>query len=227
MKKIAVLLSGCGVYDGSEIHEATLTLYFLAQAGAEAVPVAPRIPQVETIDHLTGEKAGERRNVLVESARISRGQIRDIREVTGSDIDGLIIPGGFGAAKNLSNFVQAGESCTINEEVKRLIRDMVRRRKPVGTMCIAPVLVAKALQGMSGVTPTLTIGNDPSTAKKLEKLGAIHVTARVDEAIIDEANRIVSTPAYMIGPDIQDVARGIENLVKGVIELIEKGEEEV
>jgi len=222
MTKIALLLSGCGVYDGSEIHEATLALYFLAQAGAQAVPIAPRIPQAETIDHLTGKITEEERNVLVESARISRGEIKDIREVTGADIDGLIIPGGFGAAKNLSNFAQAGENCTINEEVKRLIRDMVRRGKPVGAICIAPVLVAKALQGMDEVTPILTIGNDPTTAKKLEKLGAIHVTARVDEAIIDNANRIVTTPAYMIGPGIQDVAKGIENLVKGVMELIEK-----
>lgn len=222
MTKIALLLSGCGVYDGSEIHEATLTLYFLAQAGAQAVPIAPHIPQAETIDHLTGKITEEQRNVLVESARISRGEIKDISEVTGADIDGLIIPGGLGAGKNLSSFAQAGENCTINEEVKRLIRDMVRRRKPVGAMCIAPVLVAKTLQGMDEVTPTLTIGNDPTTAKKLEKLGAIHVTARVDEAIIDNANRIVTTPAYMIGPGIRDVAKGIENLVKGVMELIEK-----
>ena len=222
MKKIAVLLSGCGVWDGSEIHEATLTLYFLAQAGAQPVPIAPRIPQAETIDHLTQERVEEERNVIVESARISRGEVKDIREVSGADIDGLIIPGGFGVAKNLSNFAQAGENCTINEEVKRLIRDMVRRRKPVGALCIAPVLVAKALQGMEGVTPTLTIGNDPTTAKKLEKMGAVHVTAKVDEAIIDNANRIVSTPAYMIGPGIQDVAKGIENLVKGVMELTGK-----
>ncbi len=222
MKKIAVLLSGCGVWDGSEIHEATLTLYFLARAGAQPVPIAPRIPQAETIDHFTQRRAEEERDVLVESARISRGEIKDIREVTGGDIDGLIIPGGFGAAKNLSNFAQAGENCTINEEVKRLIRDMVRRRKPVGALCIAPILVAKALQGMEKVTPTLTIGNDPTTAKKLEKMGAVHVTAKVDEAIIDNANRIVSTPAYMIGPGIQDVAKGIENLVKGVMELTGK-----
>jgi enhancing lycopene biosynthesis protein 2 len=215
-KKIGVLLSGCGVYDGSEIHETTLTLLFLDQAGAEIVCIAPDKNQLHVINHHTSEEMKEFRNVLVESARISRGNIHILTSISADDLDGLILPGGFGAAKNLIDYAVKGRECTIDPNAKRLIINMVDKGKPVGAMCIAPVVLAVALQE-KGINPKLTIGTDESTADDIEFFGAKHENQQVDEIEIDELHKIVTTPAYMLGPGISDIAKGIEKLVKQVI----------
>lgn len=214
--KIGVLLAGCGVYDGSEIHEATLTLYFLDREGAEVVCAAPNKDQLHVVNHQTSEEEGESRNILVESARISRGDMTDLVSLKASDIDGLIIPGGFGAAKNLVDYAVKGRECNIDPEVKRIINEIVEVGKPLGAVCIAPVVVAVALKN-SDVHPILTIGTDQGTAADLEFFGAKHQPVQVDEVAVDEAHKIVTTPAYMLGPGISDVARGIEKLVQQVL----------
>lgn len=216
MAKIGVLLSGCGVYDGSEIHEAVVTLLALDRAGADILCLAPDMEQREVINHLTGQPMAEKRNVLVESARIARGNIRDVRDVQATDIDGLILPGGFGAAKNLSDFAMKGNQATVQPEVKRLLTEMAKARKPIGAICIAPATLTAALSGSS---PEVTIGDDPSTAAAIEAMGGKHHAAAVEEIWVDLQNRIVTTPAYMLGPGIKEVAAGIEKLVEKVLEL--------
>ncbi len=217
-KKVGVLLSGCGVYDGSEIHEAVLTLLALDKAGIQAVCMAPDEDQFHVINHLTQETTDEKRNILVESARIARGQIQNLREVKASDIDALIMPGGFGAAKNLSTFAIDGPDAKVNPEVKRIINDMVLAKKPVGAICIAPATLTRALDG---VEPEVTIGNDLNTAQAIEKMGGVHFNCGVDEIHVDETNKLVTTPAYMLGPGIKDVAEGIERLVNKIADMIE------
>lgn len=216
MAKIGVLLSGCGVYDGAEIHEAVVTLLALDRAGAEILCLAPDMEQREVINHLTGQPMAEKRNVLVESARIARGNIRDVRDVQATDIDGLILPGGFGAAKNLSDFATKGNRATVQPEVKRLLTEMAKAGKPIGAICIAPATLTAALIGSS---PEVTIGDDPSTAAAIEAMGGKHHTTAVEEIWVDRKNRLVTTPAYMLGPGIKEVAAGIEKLVEKVLEL--------
>ena len=218
-KRIGVLLSGCGIFDGSEIHEATLTLYFLNRAGAEIVCTAPDDDQLHVIHHVTSEQMGESRNILTESARIARGDIRSLSAVSPDDMDGLIIPGGFGAAKNLVDYAVKGRDCHINPQVKDLIQSLVNAKKPVGAICIAPVVLAVALREKS-LKPVLTIGNDASTAADLIYFGAVHKEARVDEIVVDQANKLVTTPAYMLGPGIADIAKGIEKLVQQILQWV-------
>lgn len=215
-KKIGVLLSGCGVFDGTEIHESVLTLLFLDQAGATAICMAPDIDQLHVVNHLTSEDMKEKRNVLVESARIARGEIQNLKDMTADDMDALIIPGGFGAAKNLCDFAVKGPDSAIDPEVNRIIGDMIKAEKPVGALCIAPVTVVRAL---SDQKPEVTIGDVVDIAAAIEKMGGAHITHPVDEIHVDEKNKIVTTPAYMLGPGIKDVAQGIEKLVLKVIEL--------
>lgn len=215
-KNIGVILSGCGVFDGTEIHESTLTLYFLDREKAEVICAAPNRDQLHVINHQTSRETGENRNVLVESARISRGDMVDLTSMKADDLDGLILPGGFGAAKNLVDYAVKGRDCTILPDVKQIINGMVDAGKPVGAMCIAPVIVAVALKDKS-IRPVLTIGTDEATASDIEFFGAEHRKAGVDEIAVDEANKIVTTPAYMLGPGISDIAKGIEKLVKQVL----------
>ena len=215
-KKIGVLLSGCGVFDGSEIHEAVLTLLFLDRAGAATICMAPDVEQLHVIDHVTQQVADERRNVLAESARIARGEIRDVSTVAGDDIDALIIPGGFGAAKNLSDFAVSGPDAVVHPQIERLLLEMVDRSKPIGAICIAPATVVRAL---SNRRPRVTIGSDAGTAAAIETMGGTHMDCSVTDICVDEKNRIVSTPAYMLGPGIKDVAAGIEKLVDKVLSL--------
>lgn len=217
MAKIGVLLSGCGVNDGSEIHEAVITMLTLDKAGAETVCMAPDVDQFDVVNHLTGEATGEKRNVLVESARIARGNIKDIKKVRAADIDGLIIPGGFGAAKNLSDFAVKGKDAVVNEDVKRLLNDMVSAEKPIGAICIAPATLTKALEEKN---PEVTIGNDIGTAGAIEAMGGRHKECSVDMIHVDSNNKLVTTPAYMLGQCIKDVAVGIEKLVNKVLELV-------
>jgi len=217
MAKVAVLLSGCGVYDGSEIYEATFTLLALEEAGAEAVCCAPDIRQAHVIDHRTGEEvADETRSVLSEAARLARGNIKAATEINPADFEALILPGGFGAAKNLSDFAFKGPDCAVDPEVARLVRSFHETGKPVGLICIAPA-VGAAVLGSKGIR--LTVGNDADTAAGLEQLGAFHQDCPVDEIVVDETNKIVTTPAYMLGPTMGKVKAGIDKLVSKVLEM--------
>ena len=219
MKTIGVVLSGCGVYDGTEIHESVITLLAIDRGGATALMMAPDVDQLHVVNHQTGEVAeGETRNVMVESARIARAPVRDISGVTPDEFDALVLPGGFGAAKNLCTFGVDGPDCAMNEDVAALIRGTLEAKKPLGAMCIAPAAVAKALQG-TDVAPTLTIGTDEATAGGVESLGSTHANCPVTEIVVDEERKIVSTPAYMLAGRISEAAEGIEKLVAKVIEL--------
>ena len=220
-KKIGVVLAGCGVYDGSEIHEAVITLLAIDRNGAAAVCMAPDIPQMHVVNHLSGEvAAGETRNVLVEAARIARGKIRDIATVRAAELDALILPGGFGAAKNLCDFAVKGASCSVNPEVARLLREMVATRKPVAAVCIAPAVLSKVL-GADKVPHQLTIGTDAGTAAALTNMGSQHIPCPARDFVVDRANKIVSTPAYMLAGGIAEAAEGIEKCVKALIGLID------
>ena len=216
MSKIGVVLSGCGVMDGSEIHESVLTLLALARQGAEAVCMAPNTDQLHVINHLKGEEVKEKRNVLAESARIARGKIRDMKEVKEKDVDALIFPGGYGAAKNLCTFAVDGPNCKVNPDVARLVKEVHAAGKPIGAICIAPALMAKIFEG-AGIE--LTIGNDRTTAEALEKLGQRHHDCGVSEIWIDPRHKIVTTPAYMLARNVAEAWEGIEKLVKEVLTL--------
>jgi enhancing lycopene biosynthesis protein 2 len=217
-KRIGVLLSGCGVLDGSEIHEAVLTLLAIDNAGAEAVCIAPNADQMHVVNHVTGEPvAGERRNMLVEAARIARGNIRDAATVEAGDLDALILPGGYGAVKNLCSYAVDGRDCRVRPEVERLLRQMHEAGKPIGAICIAPVIVARIF-GAQGA-PEITIGTDAATAGDVQAMGATHVNCPVREFVADEANRLVTTPAYMLARSIGEAAAGIEKAVRAVIQM--------
>lgn len=216
-KKVGVVLSGCGVYDGSEIHEAVCTLLALDRNGAEAVCFAPDI-DVPVVNHLTGKETGEKRNVLVESARIARGKIRDIATASAAEFDALVFPGGFGAAKNLCTFAYKGAEADIDPQVARLLRETAAAGKPIGAICIAPALIAATLG--KELAPEVTIGNDAGTAAAINATGSRHVDCPVTEFVIDRRNKIVSTPAYMLAGRISEAAEGIEKLVAEVLLLI-------
>lgn len=213
-KKVGVLLSGCGVFDGAEIHEAVITLLTLDKEGAEIICTAPDAEQTDVINHITQEPMNEKRNILVESARIARGEIKNLKDLKASDLDALIMPGGMGAAKNLSDFVLKGADSTVHPEVLRILQEMLAAKKPVGAICIAPATLAKAVADKK---PEITIGNDVNTAAVLEQMGAKHCECKVDTVCVDKKNKIVTTPAYMLGPGIKDIAPGIEELVKQVL----------
>ncbi len=213
MKKIAVILAGCGKADGSEIHEATMTLLAINQQGAAYQIFAPNIPQHDVVNHLTGETMDEKRNVLVEAARIARGNIKDLSEYKATDFDGLVIPGGFGAAKNLCTFAIEGENMNVNDEVKKVIRTTHKAHKPIGALCIAPVILAKVLQGS-----LVTLGEDEGIAKIVANWSSKHKNTTHGEIIADEANKVVSTPCYMLDAQIKDIYNGATALVKKVLE---------
>ena len=215
--RVGVVLAGCGVYDGTEIHEAVLTLLALDRAGAEAVCTAPNAPQLHVIDHLTGEVTGESRNVLVESARIARGNVADLASVAGADVDALILPGGFGAAKNLCDFAVKGAACSVHPEVARLVREVHAQGKPIGAICIAPALIARLL---GGDHPRLTIGSDAGAAAAIEEMGCRHVACGTEGTVVDRERRIVTTPAYMLAGWIAETAVGIEKLVGEVLSMV-------
>ncbi len=214
-KKIGVLLSGCGVFDGAEIHESVLTLLNLDRAGAEIICMAPDI-DFPVVNHITQEPTGETRNVLLEAARIARGEIKDLKDVQAADLDALIMPGGMGAAKNLSDFADKGPEAVVLPEVKRILQDMISAGKPIGAICIAPATLVKALADKN---PEVTIGNDINTASALEAMGATHFNCAVDNVHVDEKNRLVTTPAYMLGPGIKEIADGIEKLVNKIVSM--------
>ncbi len=215
--KVGVLLSGCGFKDGAEIHESVLTLLALDRAGAEIRCFAPDVAQPEVIDHLHGKPApGERRNVLVEAARIARGRIADVRQARAKDLDALVLPGGFGAANNLATVGTKGRAGEVNPEVARLLREMHAAKKPIGAICIAPLVVAKVL---GAARPRLTVGDDPGVEAEMAACGAVPEKCAVDGVVVDREQRVVSTPAYMIGPSIRHVAPGIERCVAEVLAI--------
>jgi enhancing lycopene biosynthesis protein 2 len=215
--KVALILSGCGVYDGAEIHESVLTLLALAKSGAQVICIAPDIAQRHVIDHSTGEVMEEEdRNVMTEAARISRGDILPLDNVKAEDFDAFIYAGGFGVAKNLSSYAFDGANYDVDPAVIDLIQSAHAAGKAQGFMCIAPVLAARAL-GAQHVQ--LTIGNDADTATAMESKGAQHVTCAVDAIVVDEANRVVSTPAYMLAKSITEAESGINQLVAAVLKF--------
>ena len=214
-KNIAVVLSGCGVYDGTEIHESVITLLRLSQRGAHVQCFAPNIAQLHVINHLTGEEMPESRNVLVESARIARGEIKDIREARVEDFDALIVPGGFGAAKNLSSFATEGAACSVQPDVLALAEAFAEAGKPIGLMCISPAIAAK----IYGPGVICTIGKDADTAAAVEKMGGTHQECEVSDIVEDKARKLVSTPAYMLAQSISEAASGINKMVDRVLEL--------
>src|SRR3954468_22912121 len=199
--RVGVVLSGCGVFDGSEITEAVSILIALDKRKANIVCMAPNIAQSETTNHTTKKPDSQNRRVLEEAARIARGNIRDIAGVRAEELDALVFPGGYGAAKNLSTFATDGPNCKVNEHVERLLREMVKAKKPVGLACIAPVLAARVL-GSAGLSPKLTIGTDKDTADAICAMKGQHQNTGEIEICIDEDNRLVTTPCYMnnVGP---------------------------
>jgi len=215
-KKIAVILSGCGVYDGSEIHESVLTLLRLDQRGCQVQCFAPNIPQLQVVDHCSGETMDESRNVLVEAARIARGQVKDVREAKVEDFDALIVPGGAGAVKNLSDFAVSGAAYRVQPDVLALAQAFAHAGKPIGLICIAPVLAAQ----IYGPDVTCTVGNDADTIAELGKLNVNHEVCDVSEIVEDSARKLVSTPAYMLAQSISEAASGINKLIDRVLELI-------
>lgn len=215
-KKVAVVLAGCGQRDGSEIHESVLTILGIVKAGAEALFFAPTDQQRRVFDHAAQKAVAGDRNMLTEAARIARGEISDIKRLTCAVADAVIFPGGAGASWNLSDFGLRGAEFSVHPEAERVIREFYTARKPLGFICIAPLLAAKVL-GSFGVE--LTIGSDPEVAGFLQSCGAKAIVKRANEAHVDKVHRVVSTPAYMLGKDIAEVEAGILQLTKAVVDL--------
>ena len=216
MKKIAVILAGCGVYDGSEVNEVVLSLLSIEQQGAQYQCFAPDIEQMHVVNHLTGAVSeNERRNVLVEAARIARGHIKAISELRVEEFDGMIIPGGFGAAKNLSDFAVTGAQMKVQEDLLGLARAMHRAKKPIGLICIAPTMAA----AICGAQVKCTIGNDEETAAAINHMGAEHIDCAVDSSVVDSKNKLVTTPAYMLTGKINDAYKGIQHCINNLLAM--------
>ncbi|MDA0119724.1 isoprenoid biosynthesis glyoxalase ElbB [Vibrio sp. T11.5] len=215
MKKIAVILSGSGVFDGAEIHESVLALHAIEKQGASWHCFAPNIEQLHVINHVTGEEMAETRNVLTEAARIARGNIEDVAKLNAEEFDALLLPGGFGAAKNLTDFAVNGAECSINTHVASACRAFAHARKPAGYLCIAPAIIPMIYaNGVKG-----TIGNDEATASAFNALGGEHIACEVDDIVFDEEHKVLSTPAYMLAGNISQAASGIEKLVSKLVDI--------
>ncbi|XP_062573549.1 glutamine amidotransferase-like class 1 domain-containing protein 3, mitochondrial [Saccostrea cucullata] len=221
--KVALIFSGCGVYDGTEIHEASSAMVHLSRHEADVGIFAPNIEQMHAIDHTKGEPMAVNRNVLVESARIARGKIQDLSELNVKDYDAIIFPGGFGAAKNLSNFAVEGDKMTVQPSVEKVIKEFHSAKKPIGLCCIAPVLAARTISGC-----TVTVGQDKDsdgkwpyagTAGACQNMGAKHVNKNVNEVNIDSENKIVTTPAFMCETAVHQVFDGVGKMVEAVLKL--------
>jgi len=216
-KSIAVILSGCGHQDGTEIHEATLTLLAIHKNGAEYLCYAPDIAQHHVLNHITGKEMNEQRNVLTESARIARGQITNLTDFQADSHDALVIPGGLGAAKNLSTYAFDGSSCSVNNDLRKAIVAMREQGKPIGALCIAPVILARLLDQVM-----VTIGQDPVTIANIEAMNASHTTAMQGEIAVDNVHRIVTTPCYMLDSRVDQIAEGAERLIQKILSFIDK-----
>ena len=211
-KKFAVVLSGSGVFDGAEIHEATMTLYAIVKHGSTYEIFAPDIDQHHVINHITGEEMDEKRNVLIESARIARGKIKPLSDFNATHFDAIIFPGGFGAAKNLSDFAFKGENSIVIPEVERAILEMVEQKKPIGALCISPAIIAKVIKGVE-----VTIGQDEGTAKTIEAIGGVHKNTEHGQVAHDKKFNVFTTPCYMLDATIVNIADGALNIVKAMI----------
>ena len=219
MAKIGVLLSGCGVKDGSEIHEAVLTLLSISRLGITPVCMAPNIEQAVVVNHISFSEMPEKQNVLVEAARIARGDIQDIEAIFVRELDAIILPGGFGAIQNISDFAFKGPDFSVIPSVEKLLRAFYEEKKPIGAICIAPVILAKVFAKEKAV---VTVGNDIVVASAIRTLGSVHQNCTVDEICIDEKNRLVTTPAYMLGETIADIYTGIGRLVDRISLMIDE-----
>jgi Uncharacterized protein involved in an early stage of isoprenoid biosynthesis len=212
MKKFAIILSGCGVQDGAEIHESVMAMLAVELAGAKFQLFAPNINQSRVVNHLDGSLMDETRNVLIESARIARGAIKPLADYQQQDFDAILFPGGFGVAINLSSFANDGNDMTVLQEIKRAVQTTYAAGKPIGAMCIAPVVIAKILK-----IGEITIGNDTETAKAINHFGARHVNADKGEVIADDKHRIYTTPCYMLESKLTDIFVGAQNLVNRMV----------
>jgi enhancing lycopene biosynthesis protein 2 len=212
MKKFAIILAGCGVYDGAEIHEAVMTMYAVMKNGAEYQLFAPDITQHHVVNHLTGNEMPETRNVLVESARIARGKIKPLASLDMRNFDAVILPGGFGVAKNLCSFAFQGADCEVNPQVSKVIRDAVSLRKPVGALCISPVILANLLDEVE-----ITIGDDAVTVEAVQKMGAKHITTTHGQVVTDRKHKVFTTACYMLDATILQIAEGADNIVKAML----------
>ncbi len=215
MKKFAVVLAGNGVFDGAEIHESTLAMYAIKKQGASYDVFAPDMEQHHVINHMTGEEMKEKRNVLIEASRIARGKIKPLDAFDPKEYDALLFPGGFGAAKNLSSFAFDGPDCTVQPDVEKAIKGMHKEGKPIAALCIAPVLVAKVLGNVK-----MTIGQDKGTAEAIGKMGATHEDTGHGQVVIDEENKVFTTPCYMLDADIAQIGEGADNVVRAVLKLL-------
>lgn len=214
MAKFAVVLAGCGVFDGTEVHEATLTLLAMARYGVEYKIFAPDVDQHHVLNHITGEEMEQKRNVLVESARIARGDISDLKDLDVKEYDGIVFPGGFGVAKNLCDYAFKGADMEVLPEIATIIKKAYIENIPLGGICISPVLLAKVLgKGM------MTVGNSQETGSHLEAMGAEFSPQDSEDICVDEKNKVVTAPAYMNDASILEVSVGIEKLVKAMISL--------
>ncbi|MCK5881164.1 MAG: isoprenoid biosynthesis glyoxalase ElbB [Sinobacterium sp.] len=216
-KKIAVILAGCGVYDGSEVYESVLTFLYIEEQGASYQAFAPNVDQHHVINHLNGEEVTETRNVLTESARIVRGNVKDISELSVGEYDAVIIPGGFGVAKNLSDFAFKGSDMQVHDGVANILKSFKQANKPIGLACIAPALALAIIES----SPVVTIGNDADTISALDAMGVKHIECDALEAYIDDDNKLVTTPAFMLAETVSQAAPGIELLVTSVLNLCE------
>ena len=214
-KKFAVILSGCGNKDGAEIHESVMTLWAIHKHGAEYQCFAPDIDQHHVLNFITNQEMAEKRNVLVESARIARGAIMDLKAYKVNDFDGLVMPGGLGVAKNLSTFAFEGADCTVNEDVVRAVKETAAQNKPIGALCIAPAIIAKILGDVE-----VTIGQDPGTEAAIVKMGASHQQTTHGEIVVDRQHKIVTTPCYMLDARVDQIGEGAENLVIALLEML-------
>jgi len=212
MKKFAVVLAGCGAFDGAEIHEATLTLLAIAQQGASYEIFAPDVSQHHVINHYTHKEMPEKRNVLVESARIARGDIKPLSQFRATDFDVLIFPGGFGAAKNLSTVAFDGANAKVNPDVETAVKAMHKAGKPIGALCIAPAVIARVLGNVE-----VTIGDDPGTVAAIEKMGGKHIKATHGEVVVDKKNKVFTTPCYMLDATIVQIYEGAGNIVREIM----------
>jgi enhancing lycopene biosynthesis protein 2 len=214
-KNVAVVLSGCGVFDGAEIHESVLALLALDRHGAAYQCFAPDMDQFHVINHISGDEMDESRNVLIEAARIARGQIKALSEFDAAAFDALLLPGGFGAAKNLSNLAFEGPECVVNADLQYAVTAMVEAGKPIGALCISPAVIARILPGAR-----VTIGEDAGTAGAIEAMGGVHQNTTHAEVIIDERLKLVTSPCYMLDDaSISQIADGAENTVRALLEM--------
>ena len=215
MSKFAVILAGSGVYDGAEIHESVLSLLSIKKQGGTYEIFAPNIDQHHVVNHLTGKETSERRNVLVESARIARGNIKDLKDFDARNFDALLLPGGFGAAKNLSNFATKGADCDVNPDVEKAIKAMHADGKPIGALCISPVILAKVLDDAK-----VTIGQDQKTADGVVSMGGTHIAASHGEVVVDDKNNVFTTPCYMLDASIDQIYDGTNEVVRVMLEKL-------